>query len=65
MNKNKFYKCCKCGEVSDGSICGKIDEKIYCESCWNDAMDKMENETIHIQLGVPQYEPPVDDCGEE
>ena len=46
MNKNKLYICSKCGDGNYGDLTAKIDNKIYCDACWNDEIENIENKAI-------------------
>ena len=46
MKEYKLYICSKCGDGNYGDLVAKIDNKIYCDACWNDEIENIENKAI-------------------
>jgi len=44
--KTKILPCCKCGESDYTDYMGRIDSRIYCQSCYDEEMDATENQVI-------------------
>ena len=44
--RTKILPCCKCGESNYTDYMGRIDGRIYCQSCYDDKMDGIENAII-------------------
>lgn len=42
----KIVECSKCGESDYRDYMAMIDNKLYCQSCWEEEMETMENEVI-------------------
>ena len=44
--RTKILPCCKCGEEDYTDYMGRIDGRIYCQSCYDDKMDASEDAII-------------------